>query len=135
MSVLLRQVALVSEIRQVSPSELTRVAAALQEQATRDFGPLWGVRATVNAFARLDDVPLSAWPVLVEADIHEQGAAGVHLDQDGQPFALVQYDPAWSLTASHEVLEMLADPFGNRLQEGRSPRGGRQQVRILVEVC
>ena len=32
-----------------------------------------------------------------------------------QPLAIVQSGPTWSLTASHEVLELLVDPSGNRL--------------------
>lgn len=131
----LRQVALVSEIAAVPPSKLTRVAAALQKQALRDFGPLWDVQATVDAFTSLDDVPIGYWPIIVMEDIHEEGAAGVHLDKDGQPFALVQYSNSWSLTASHECLEMLADPFGNRLIAGPSLKKDQGRVEYLVEVC
>ena len=42
---------------------------------------------------------------------------------------------SWSLTASHEMLEMLADPFGNRVVAGRSPKRGQGRVEFLVEVC
>lgn len=129
------QVALVSDTKKVTPSELTRVAAALQKQAIRDFAPIWEVRATVDAFVKLEDVPLGYWPIVVRDDINVDGAAGIHEDNDGQPFSLVQFDPHWSLTASHECLEMLADPFGNRLIAGKSlaPKQGR--VEYLVEVC
>jgi hypothetical protein len=132
---LLSQVALVSEIDEISASELTRVSAALQKQALRDFGPVWEVEATVDAFVRLDDVPLGYWPIVVEHDIGFSGAAGIHLDKDGQPFALVQYSDSWSLTASHECLEMLADPFGDRLVAGDSIKEDQGRVEYLVEVC
>lgn len=127
--------ALVSEIKSISASELTRVAAALQKQVVRDFGPIWKLQATVNAFTRLDDVPVGYWPIIVRDDINVPGAAGVHEDKDGQPFALVQYSLSWSLTASHETLEMLGDPFGNRLIAGQSPKKGQGRVEFLVEVC
>ena len=39
------------------------------------------------------------------------------------------------MTASHEVLEMLADPFGNRLRAAAHPRDPEQRVRYLLEVC
>jgi len=68
-------------------------------------------------------------------DINMPGAAGVHLDQEGQPFALVQYSNTWSLTASHECLEMLADPFGNRLVAGPSIMPNEGRVEYLAEVC
>src|SRR5262249_42939044 len=41
----------------------------------------------------------------------------------------------WSLTASHEALEMLVDPFGNRLMAGDSPKPDQGRVEFLVEVC
>jgi len=111
-----------------------RTAAALQKQVARDYSPIWHVRATVSAFAALDDVPNGYWPVIVMDDIHVAGAAGVHQDKKGQPYALVEASDSWSLTASHETLEMLTDPFGNRLVSGRSPKRGQGRVEFLVEV-
>ena len=125
--------ALVSEVEGHDPSDVARVAAALQRQATRDFGPVWGVQATVDALPRLEDVPIGYWPMMIVPDV--KGAAGVHLDQDGQPFALIEISDSWSLTASHEMLEMLADPFGNRLVPGLSLHPDQGRVEYLVEVC
>jgi hypothetical protein len=130
-----RNLALVADTKKITPSQLTKVAAALQKQATRDFGPLWDIQANVSGFARLQDVPTDYWPVIVRDDIKTPGAAGVHEDKNRQPFALVQFSDAWSLTASHETLEMLADPFGNRLVAGKSPKRGQGRVNFLVEVC
>jgi hypothetical protein len=78
-------------------------------------------------------VPIGYWPIVVVEDV--RNAAGVHLDKDGQPYALIEYGPAWSLTASHECLEMLVDPFGDRLVAGRSPQAKQGRVEFLVEVC
>ena len=134
MSQLIQQMALVSETDAIPGSEVDRASAALQKQLTRDFGPIWGIQATIDAFALLEDVPLSYWPVLVQDDIG-MDAAGVHLDHDGQPFALVQASNRWTLTASHEVLEMGADPFGNRLVASESIKRGQGRVEYLVEVA
>jgi hypothetical protein len=127
----LRQVALVSQTNAVTPSDLTKVAAALQKQVTRDFGPIWEVEATVDSFTDLKDVPIGYWPIIVRDDIDQPGAAGVHEDKDGQPFALVQYTNTWSLTTSHECLEMLADPFGKRLLAGPSLKSDQGRVEYL----
>jgi hypothetical protein len=127
-------VALVSEVEGHDPGDVARVTAALQRQAIRDFRPIWRVEATVDSFPTLDDVPLGYWPMLVRDDIGFPGAAGIHLDKDGQPFALITMSDSWSLTASHELLEMLADPFGNRLVPGASPKPGQGRVEFLVEV-
>ena len=132
---LTNNLALVSEVNGHDPSDVARVAAALQKQATRDFGPIWEVSATVDAFPKLEDVPVGYWPMIVQTDIDMPGAAGVHMDKDGQPFALIAMSDSWSLTASHEMLEMLGDPFGQRVIAGKSPKRGQGRVEFLVEVC
>jgi hypothetical protein len=92
--VFVRQVALVSEVADIPVKEVARISAALQKQVTRDFAPIWQVPATVDGFPALEDVPLGYWPVIIVQDV--QGAAGVHLDKDGQPFALVEVGDSWS---------------------------------------
>jgi hypothetical protein len=141
MSILSAHVALVSESPAVALPELNAVAAALQKQVTRDFGPLWNVQATVDAFDKLESVPIDYWPIILRDDINEPTAAGFHTDDHGQPFSLVQVDANWPLTASHEALEMLADPFGNRTVAGAPPVQAPdpiskfERVVYLVEVC
>lgn len=141
MSTLPHQVALVSDTPTVNFSDVSAVAAALQKQATRDFGPIWQVNASVSAFDALESVPVDYWPVIIRDDIDQPGAAGYHTDGNGQPFSLVQADDQWQLTASHETLEMLADPFGNRTIAGSPPPQAPrpistlQRVLYLVEVC
>jgi hypothetical protein len=132
---LVTELALVADTAQITSSQLGRVAAALQKQAIRDFRQLWDITATLDSFDRLEDVPIGYWPIIVRDDINVAGAAGVHLDENGQPFALVQYSDSWSLTASHEMLEMLADPLGNRLVAGQSPKPDQGRVEFLVEVA
>jgi hypothetical protein len=132
---ILRNVAVVSETERISFSELSRVSAALQKQAIRDLAPVWDIQATVDAFGDLEDVPVGTWPIIIEEDIDLPGAAGVHEDSDGQPFSLVTAEEGWSLTASHELVEMLVDPFGRRLTEGQSPKPGQGRVQFLVEPC
>ncbi|HET9814659.1 MAG TPA: hypothetical protein VFQ33_02760, partial [Xanthobacteraceae bacterium] len=128
-------IALVTDKSQVKLAKLTAVAAALQKQVLRDFGPIWGIQADVSAFATLEDVPLDYWPVIIMDDIGDDSAAGYHQDQNGQPYSLVQFASDWTLTTSHEVLEMLGDPFGRRMIAGQSPIKGQGRVQFLVEVC
>jgi hypothetical protein len=130
-----QSIALVAD--EVDPAVVTTVAAALQTQVNRDFGPIWGVSAAVDAFTTLDNVPLSHWPIIVTTKIDQPGAEGYHTDRNNQPLAIVQFDDGWTLTASHECLEMLADPFGNRLVSGPSvdPSFPNNIVSYLLEVC
>ncbi len=136
--VLLRQVALVSEFDKIDPGDLAVVGAALQKQASRDPIQFWDVKAVVASFPKLEDVPIGFWPIILEDDIKEPGAKGVHKDENGQPFALVTASDRledWSLTTSHEMIEMLIDPSGNRLVAGDSPKADQGRVEILVEAC
>ena len=108
-------VALVPRSVKVDISDVANVAAALSIQILRDFGPIWGISATVSAFARPNDVPVGYWPIYIEEPNKlPEGAGGVHLDSRNQPYALIAVGEHWSLEASHECLEMLVDPFGNR---------------------
>jgi hypothetical protein len=132
---MLNQVALVSQTDQIALSDLTTVSAALSKQVTRDLGPIWNLEASVDAFDSLDSVPLGYWHVIIMDEIPED-AQGIHLNDDnGQPYAVIQYSDDWSVTTSHETLEMLVDPSGNRTVACNSPDPKQGRVLVLVEVC
>jgi len=80
---LLQHIAVISETKDLSFNEVALAGAALQKQVMRDFGPAWNIQATVDTFAMLDEVPIDYWPIIIRDDIHEPGAAGIHLDKDG----------------------------------------------------
>lgn len=96
--ILVGQVALVPDGVDIPIQEILRVASASQKQVTRDFAPVWNVRATVDGFAGLEEVPLGYWPVIIVNDF--QDAAGFHTDKNGQPFSLVEMGSSWSLLRS-----------------------------------
>jgi len=132
---LIRQIALVSQTDSVSLAQLTLASAAIQKQVARDLRPIWNITATVDAFATLKDVPLGYWPVVLQDEI-KFNAQGIHLNKkNGDPFALVEVSTNWSLTTSHECLEMLVDPSGNRTVASNSVKPGQGRVNYLVEVC
>jgi hypothetical protein len=128
-----RHIALVPEFG-MNPSDLARVSAALQKQVTRDLEPIWQVAATVDAFPSLEDVPAGYWPIILT--FRAVGSdAGIHVDRNGQPFAILEITPSWSLTASHVCLEMVTDPFGSRTFPGPSPRPDQGDVEFLGAIC
>lgn len=132
---LIKHIAIVSETSRVDLSTVSEIAAAIQKQVMRDFAPIWNEQATIAAFASLDSVPSDYWPVIIRDDI-KVDAAGIHwFTGTGQPYALVDADSNVSITCSHEVLEMLADPFGNRMIAGPSLMPDQGRVNYLVEVC
>jgi len=156
---LTEHVALVSLTRDISFGSLLRVAAAVQKQLARDFDPIWQIAATVDVFEDLTSMPTDYRPVVVFGDcrelagrlefaIGEEQAArliadfeadrlqGLHLNAfTRQPFALLEASDSWSVTASHEILEMLVDPWGNRLRAAAHPFDPNVRVNYLVEIC
>jgi hypothetical protein len=132
---ILPQVGIVAEGTGISIADVNRCTAAIQKQVSRDFGPIWNINATVDAFATLEEVPLGYWPVIVQENLAADGALGFHVDKNGQPYALVKHTDGWETTVSHETLEMLADPFGNRIVSCPSVKEGQGRVQYLVEVC
>jgi hypothetical protein len=115
-------------------SQLDPIAQALQTQVDRDFTPIWGVHALVQAIDRNQAVPRGAWPMRILDQ--SQAGLGVHLDNHGKPFAEIQAGTDWSITASHELLEMLVDPLGKKLMSDKDidPNSDGHQVQYLVEV-
>lgn len=130
-------VALVDETGDIDPKELARVAGALNEQVQADFAPAWKVAATVGAYPTPQPF---TWTVHIQHGLDEK-AAGYHWEDHNQPYARVDFDQGgWTVTTSHEVLEMLADPWGNRLHEAAALAGWSRsstspRVRYLVEVA
>jgi hypothetical protein len=131
---LTQHIALVPEGNGVNASDLARVSAALQKQVVRDVAPMWSISATVDAFPNLEDVPVGYWPIVVT--FRQLGhEAGVRVDRNGQPYALVELCASWSLSASRACLEMLVNPSGNRSVTTASPRTEQGPVELLLEVC
>ena len=130
--------ALVSQVDAASTADLERTAAALQKQIDRDYIPLWKPKATINitVFSSLEKVPPSHWPIILRADIGTPGAMALHQERDGVPFALVTFTDQWTHSASHQMLEMAANPRSNWTVSSKSVRpGDRHKVRYLVQVC
>jgi hypothetical protein len=137
-------VALVDDTKAIDHAQLVEVAGALNEQVQADFAPKWHVRATVGVY---DEVPPNTWGIHIQSKLDEPGALGYHTDQNHVPISYVMITDGWPATVSHELLEMLADPWGSRLHRAGLPAGLEDQaqslglrtqhsyVHYLLEVC
>ena len=138
------QVGLVDKTGKLDPSLVESTAAALNIQVMRDLPQYWNVQATVRHLPNPKKIPLGSgrsswWRKL------PPGEGGVHLDKKNQPYSLVIGTPDnddWTIDASHETLEMLVDPFGNRLQtsraikiHGKGVEDTTGEFEYLVEAC
>jgi phosphatidylserine/phosphatidylglycerophosphate/cardiolipin synthase-like enzyme len=135
------RVGLASRVADIKLPDLVRVANALSVQVARDLAPRWSVTATVTAIPDPDRIEPGVWPIFIVPQLDDD-AAGVHQTEHGQPFALVLAGDTWSLAASHECLEMIVDPSGNRLVPSTAIRivdgevvDAAGKFEFLVEVC
>jgi len=123
----------------VSYQDCLKIASSVQAQIISDWTPIWGRTGTITAYAQESDVPVHVWKVIVEDDIGNPNALGYHTDELNQPIAYVASQGGdinqVCKTVSHEVLETIGDPFGNRLIPALSPHDNKTPVRILCEVC
>jgi len=111
------KVSVINESTVLKDHDVQPVVNALQVQVTRDFAPHWGIDAdVVYVPAGHKPDPTTWWLVLLD-NSDQQGALGYHdLTPTGLPMGKVfiktdlQYKLAWSVTMSHELLEMIADP-------------------------
>jgi hypothetical protein len=116
------QVGLVDKTGKLDTQLVQATAAALNIQVMRDLSPIWNVQATVRYLPDPNTIPVGVWPVFLVAKL-PPGEGGVHLDKKNQPYSLVIGTPDsadWTIDASHETVEMLVDPTGNRLQSSRA---------------
>jgi hypothetical protein len=137
-------VALVDDTGEIDPTALATMAGAMSEQIQHDFAPAWQVKASVAAYPA---APAGTWAVHIQKQLDQPGALGYHTDNHLQPLAYVELTADWTVTVSHEVLEMLADPWGSRLHSAELPGGvegnyaqfglasAQDRVSYLLEVC
>ena len=108
-------IVLINKSTVVTDMAVLKCADALNVQLNRDFSPYWGIDGTVFA-AKVQ--PVGALPCYILDNSDQANALGYH-DNDPKlgPFGRVfaktdqQLGLNWTVTASHEVLEMAADPF------------------------
>jgi hypothetical protein len=138
------QVGLVDTTGKINPELVQAAAAALNVQVTRDLPQFWPVQATVQYLPHARKIPSGVWPVQLVASL-PPGEGGFHLTKHNQPYAKVIATPdddSWTIDASHETIEMLVDPSGNRMQSsiaieisGDGVVDGTGEFNYLVEAC
>lgn len=124
----------------VSNADVMRVVAACQRQIDRDFGPVYGIKAAVRYAPK--DAPLSQydWQLIVVDDADMAGALGYHeTTANGTPIGYCfakttrDYGGNWTVTFSHELLEMLADPEINQCVFDQS--GAKMYAFEVCDAC
>lgn len=130
--------------------DVQRVVRAINTQIETDFEPYWSMGARLRLEGKSQDNPdtqniedmrgdavLYLWN-----DVDVDNALGYHARNfQGVPFGFVftgiaeQLGEPWSVTLSHEALELIADPEVNLLVDGPHPDGSGRFVFHWYEMC
>lgn len=110
-------IAIINHSTAVIDTDFKNVVSALQTQVTRDFYPIWGINAKLMIMPLNASIPPDWWQLIILDNSDQAGALGYHdLTSFGKPLGKVfagddiKYGYKWSITTSHELLEMLGDP-------------------------
>lgn len=111
------QISVINESTVLADTDVAPVVAALQKQVTNDFRPIWGVDAELTIVPKGTQPASGSWWLVLLDDSDQANALGYHdLTTEGLPIGKVfaasdlKAGTSWTVTASHELLEMLGDP-------------------------
>jgi hypothetical protein len=116
-------IVIIDQTKEIDPNLLSSAATALNLQVTQHLPKYWsGINASVSSAASIGALPANSWPVFLVKSL-PPGEGGFHMDKHNQPYAKVIASPddaSWTIDASHEIIEMLVDPNGNRMQTSQA---------------
>lgn len=142
-------ISVVNQSRHIQDDELQAAIRAVNRQIHDDFAPYWSVQATLRLEGRATTQPDRAGVPELRGDavlylwdkVDLPGAEGYHqANARGIPFAFVftelskQLAENWTVTLSHEALELIGDPQVNLLVAGPHP-GEDRTVYHWYELC
>ena len=134
----------------VSDEELQVAIRAINRQIAHDFEPYWSVSAALRLEGRSTETPdkmqlqdMRGDSVLYLWDrVDVEDALGYHdTNNRGIPFGFVftelskKLGEKWTVTLSHEALELIADPEVNLLVSGPHPADPKKSVFHWYEMC
>jgi hypothetical protein len=134
------QVSVINASTVVTDAAVQAALPALQTQVHQHFAPAWGIDADLTFVKKGSKPAPRTWWLSILDNSDQAGALGYHdVTNEGLPLGKVfaktdqQYGSKWTVTASHELLEMLADPEIN-LTVFVQP-SATQGVLYAYEVC
>lgn len=133
-------IAISNETTVLEDGQVQAVIPALQAQVSDDFKPYWNVDCTLTFLPKGQPLPAGWWQIVLIDSPDMAGALGYHeLSSQGTPlgkvFAKLDLDHglSWTVTLSHELLEMLADPWINWMAQGEDGKIYALEVSDAVE--
>lgn len=143
-------ISIVNRSKSIHDHEVQAAIRSINRQIAEDFEPYWSFGATLRLEGRIGDRPdknklaelrgdavIYLWD---ETDM--EGALGYHsANAFGIPYGFVfaelskELKENWTVTLSHEALELLGDAQGNLLVQGPHPQTPAVEVFHWFEMC
>ena len=124
----------------LTDAQIEAVLPALQKQVGDDFKAYWEQDCTLSFLAKDQSLNPGWWQIVITDNPDQAGALGYHeLTSQGTPLGKIfaqldlQSGSSWTVTLSHELLEMLADPWINWCAMGRDSKIYALEVCDAVE--
>lgn len=111
-------VAIINNSQVLKDDEIAAVVPALQTQVSKHLAPKWSIDATLQFVPSGKNAPADSWRLEIWDDTDQPPDAGYHtVGAEMIPYGKVfvntvkKYTNNWTITASHELLEMLVNPY------------------------
>lgn len=134
------QVSVINASTVLTDDEVQAAVPAFQTQVRNDFAPVWGIDADLTFVPQGSSPAPGSWWLVIFDNSDMPGALGYHdVTNEGLPLGKVfagtdlQLGFNWTITATHELLEMLADPEINLSVFVQS--SARRGIIYAYEVC
>lgn len=131
---------IVNESTIITNEQLAQAMWAFQSQIDNDFFPVYGEWAKLDIAAPGVAIPNGTSRMVLADNSNQVGALGYHdltLNGDPQGFVFAKTDQEyglnWTVTMSHEILELLADPWCNYMVMRQ--KGRKFPDMLAYEVC
>jgi hypothetical protein len=114
------EISIINASDAVSDDQCRALTDALQIQVSRDFAPVWRIDPKLTFVQKGRQPASGTWWLSILDNTDRAGVLGHHdLTPDGLPMGKsfagtdIRYGYEWTVTASHELLEMLVNPGVN----------------------
>jgi hypothetical protein len=134
----------------ISDEDVQLALRAINRQVKQDFEPYWSLGATLRLEGKAGPKPKQQEPsdmrgeavIYLWDNVNVANALGYHdRNNRGIPFGFVftelskNLGESWTVTLSHEALELIGDPEVNLLVAGPHPANPKQDVFHWYEMC
>lgn len=122
-------ISIINNSKKITTAQLQAAVNAVQKQISGEFNDTWAKNATLE----INSTNPASWPVTIMDKLDNASVGGYHsVDKLGRPFAKVLATTDWQYTLSHELLEMIHNPY---IQEVETININNNNYSIMEEVA